>query len=314
MRLVLLGSGAFGLPTFKSLAAEHEILMVMSQPDRPAGRKRILTPTPVSEWALSQGLALSRCENANEPAMIARLAELNADAAVVIAFGQKLSPALIEALGSLVINLHASLLPKYRGAAPINWAMIRGEQVTGNSVIALAQKMDAGVVFGQNQTPIDPLETAGELHDRLAEMGPQVISQVLAHHVAGTLVGHQQDEQLATLAPKLAKEDGWIDWSKPAHEIRCFVHGMTPWPGARTNWLPDANVPEQTTSLTIKRVRDLSDYQHDTQPGTLLDEKTVAAGTGAVELLELQAPGKRSMTISDFLHGHALTAGQTMKS
>ena len=172
MRLILLGSGEFGLPTFESLAADHDIALVISQPDRPAGRTRQLTPMPVAAWAAEAGLSVATTDNVNTADFTDRVRALNADAAVVIAFGQKLSPAFIDALGSLTVNLHSSLLPKFRGAAPINRAMMAGETTTGITVIALAQKMDAGEIFGRATTDISPTETAGELHDRLAAMGP----------------------------------------------------------------------------------------------------------------------------------------------
>ena len=216
MRLILLGSGAFGLPTFKHLHAHHDVCAVISQPDRPAGRKRQLTATPVAQWAADVGLPTFKPDDANAPQTVAQLAAYKADAAVVIAFGQKLSPLLIDALGRLVVNLHASLLPKYRGAAPINWAMIHGEQATGVSVISLAQKMDAGLIYATAQTPIDPLETAGELHDRLAALGPAVVSDVLRAFADGSLRGVPQDERLATRAPKLSKADGHVDFTQDA--------------------------------------------------------------------------------------------------
>ncbi|MCC7203568.1 MAG: methionyl-tRNA formyltransferase [Phycisphaeraceae bacterium] len=239
MRLVLLGSGEFGLPTFKSLRSAHEVLMVVTQPDRPAGRHRQLTPTPVGQWAAEQALPVIKPSDINAPAIVGQIAALRPDAAVVIAFGQKLGSALIAALGRLAVNLHASLLPKYRGAAPINWAILRGETQTGVSVISLADRMDAGLIYAQAATPIGPTETAGELHDRLAEMGPAAIGGVLDALVRGTLTSHLQDESQATKAPKLSRADGVVSFAATSDEVCRRIHGLTPWPGVEVIWTPE---------------------------------------------------------------------------
>ena len=220
MRLLFLGSGEFGLPTLQSLSEKHTLAAVISQPDKPAGRKRVLTPTPIAQWALDHNTKLLRYDNINTPEAIAEVAALQADAAIIIAFGQKLSPPLIDALGKLAVNLHSSLLPRFRGAAPINAAILAGDSETGACVISLAQKMDAGLIYASAKTPIDPLETAGELHDRLSQFGPALIDKVLADFTAGTLHGQTQDETKATRAPKLSKDDSWIDVATTAEEIR----------------------------------------------------------------------------------------------
>ena len=164
MRLVLLGSGIFGVPTFEALADRHDVELVVSQPDRPAGRGRALQPTPVSSWAADRGLPLQTTDDVNDPVFIDRIRSMEVDAWIVIAFGQKLGPDLLA--DRFAINLHASLLPRYRGAAPINHAIIQGEHETGLSVITLADRIDAGDVLGSVSTPIEPEETAGVLHDR----------------------------------------------------------------------------------------------------------------------------------------------------
>ena len=310
-RLVFLGSGEFGLPTLQRLAAVHEVAAVITQPDRPAGRKRRLTPTPVAAWARVAGLKVLEAEDVNAAATVAHLRGLNADAAVVVAFGQKLSPDLVAALGPFVVNLHGSLLPRYRGAAPINWAVIRGEAETGLTVISLAQRMDAGLIYGQAATSVDPLATAGELHDRLAAMGPKLVADVLDRWQAGTLEGRPQDETLATRAPKLSRADSWVDLTRDARTVQARVHGLTPWPGVKVLWR-QRNGREQP--LALHRVEAEPDSAHDAVPGTLLSDERVAVGSGAVRLLEVQPPGRRVMSIAAFVSGHAMQPGDQLIS
>jgi len=312
MRLILLGSGAFGLPTFQALRAQHEIVHVVSQPDKPAGRKRKLTPTPVAEWALQEDLPLLRTDNANTPGIVQDLTNLKADAAVVIAFGQKLSPELIGALGKLAINLHASLLPKYRGAAPINWAMIDGEAETGVSVIGLAQRMDAGAVYATSATPIDPLETIAELYDRLALLGPDAVVQVLKQLEAGALQPLDQDDTQATRAPKLSKSDGVVDFTGSATQARQRIHGLTPWPGVKVIRVNAQG--EQEGELLLRRVKDHPDEAHQVSPGSVLPTGHIALGSGALELLEVQPPGKGVMPIAAYLQGNPMPGGTVLRS
>jgi len=321
MRIIFLGSGEFGLPTLKRLCEGHEIVGVVSQPDRPAGRKRRLVPTPIADWAQQSSLSVFKTEDVNDAGFVEQVKGLRADAGVVIAFGQKLGQPLIEVLGRLAVNLHASLLPKYRGAAPINWAIIKGEQETGLSVIGLSQRMDGGAVYGQSSMRIDPLETAGELHDRLADMGPDLLEKVLAGFEQDRLEGHAQDESLVTKAPKLSKADGVVSFDADAQEIRSRVHGLTPWPGARVVWVHGADL--QREPLILRRVSakpDLSCFiglngrDKAPKPGTVLDDYCVAARDGAVRLLEVQAPGGRPMGIDEFVRGHPIQKGDRLES
>ena len=185
MRIAFFGSGAFGLPTLEVLHAQHELVAVVTQPDRPSGRKMKLTPTPVGQWAAAQGVAVHKCEDVNTAAFVSAIAGLEVEASVVIAFGQKLSPELIAAMGRLAVNLHGSLLPAYRGAAPVQRAVMAGDATTGVSVIGLAQRMDAGAVYAAASLDIGPTDTAGDLHDRLAELGPAAVMSVLEKLEAG---------------------------------------------------------------------------------------------------------------------------------
>lgn len=310
MRLLFFGAGEFGLPTFEALRQQHEVVAVISQPDRPAGRNRKLTPPPVAQWALDHGLPVLQRDNVNTPDFVQTISDLKPDAAVVIAFGQKLSPELIAASGQLVVNLHSSLLPKYRGAAPINWAVLNGDAESGVSVISLAQQMDAGLIYAQRRTPIDPLETVGELHDRLALMGPEVIAQVLADLQAGTLAGEPQDASLATRAPKLSKANSPIDFSRSAMEVRNQIHGLTPWPGATALWQRQGH--ETPGPLMIRRVRVVNESSPQTQPGLVKADGVVACGQGEIRLLEVQQPGKRIMSFEEFIRGNPLLPGDRL--
>ena len=310
MKLNFFGSGAFGLPTFQALAAAHEIVGVVSQPDRPAGRKRVMTPTPVAAWAQAQGMPVRKLEAVNTPEFVAEVAGWQADASVVIAFGQKLSPELVEAMGRLSINLHASLLPSWRGAAPINRSMMAGDAVTGVSVIGIAERMDAGDVYAMSELAIDPDETAGELHDRLAELGPDAIGRVLDDLAQDRLNPQVQDHERATLAKKLSKAQGTVAFDQPAEAVRAQVHGLTPWPGCTVRWR-DADGQERP--LMLRRVASAS-TPTQAEPGTVLDGLLVATSSGVIRLVELQAPGTKLMPAEAFAQGHGLQAGHMLQS
>lgn len=310
MRLLFFGSGAFGLPTLQSLRETHEVVEVISQPDKPAGRKRVLTPTPIAQWSLDQGYAVPRVDNVNTPAFVEQIKQYRADASVVIAFGQKLGPELIEAMGRLAVNLHASLLPRYRGAAPINWAMIDNQPVTGVSVIGLAQRMDAGAVYATASTPISPDETAGELHDRLAGLGPEVVGEVIAQLAAGCLTPTPQDESVATKARKFTKDDGTARFDQPAERVRARVHGLTPWPGCRVRWVSADGTGKG--QLILKRVRDENTPPTEQPPGTLDKDLAVACSSGRLRLVSVQAPGGKPMGVDVFAKGHGLVPGDSL--
>jgi methionyl-tRNA formyltransferase len=307
MRLVYFGSGVFGLPTLHRLVEAHDVVLVVTQPDRPAGRKQRLTPTPIAQFAADRGIPTIKPQSPNEPAVIEEIRGRGAEAFIVIAYAHKLGADLIG--DTFAINLHASLLPKYRGAAPINWAMINGERQTGLSIITLAQTMDAGSILAQRITEIDPMETAGELHDRLAEMGPDLVLETLHRHRAGTLDPQPQDDSAATRAPRLSKADGTVSFDQPAEAVRCRVHGLTPWPGC-TVMLDDA-------PLRLLRVEEAAPGMGPDQsvetPGAILDDLTVACNPGAVRLLSVQPPGGKSMTFQAYCNGHQVSPGAMMR-
>lgn len=303
MRLVYFGSGAFGLPTLKHLAARHEIAMVVTQPDRPSGRGGAVNPTPVGEWCVQElaGVPVQKPEKVNEASVREAIRACGADAWVVIAFGQKLGPKLLE--GVMAVNLHASLLPRWRGAAPINAAILAGDSVTGNSVITLADRMDAGFLLGKTEREIDPTETAGELHDELAEDGPELVESVLEQHRAGALKQVKQDEGAVTVASKLSKADSWVDFSQGAEACRRRVLGLTPWPG----------VTVQFRDLPLKLTRvGVEEGPGEEAPGTLLNAESgvVSCTGGRLAVLEVHPAGRKNMTWAEFARGHRVQAGE----
>ena len=306
MRIVFMGSGAFGLPTLESLAAEHEIVLVVSQPPRPAGRRRVPTPTPVAAWSMERGLDLFTPDRVDVEA-VAKIAAAEGDAQVVIAYGHRIPPELVAAAFS--INLHASLLPRWRGAAPINHAMIAGDEQTGVSVIELAPRMDAGRVFATRALPIDPRETAGELHDRLAALGPEVVAEVLEAHATGraAAMASEQDESFATAAPKLAKADGRLEFTQSARTLRQRIHGLTPWPGC--------TITIAGTPVKLLRVADEpGDDGRGVSPGVLqADGRISTGGGGRLRPLEVQPAGGRAMSWDEFRRGRRLTGGEPVE-
>jgi methionyl-tRNA formyltransferase len=304
LRIIFAGSGEFGLPTLGALLdAGHDVVHVFSQPDRPAGRGRALTPTPIAQFALDRRRPLTRTADINrEPLPLA-------DVMVVVAFGQKIAPHVVDhpRLGS--VNLHASRLPKYRGAAPINWAIVRGDTIAGNSVIRLAQKMDAGAVLGMSELAIGELETAGELHDRLAADGATLVPRVLEQLATGTAVETPQDESRATLAPKLSRDASRIDWSRPATEVARQIRGLYPWPGCRVRLLSsDGN---ETARLTLVRGRPASAAA---PAGTIFGSGLVGAGDNSLEVVGVQPEGKRPMSLAAFRNGHPWEPGMRLES
>lgn len=302
MKLVFFGSGAFGLPTLQRLAEAHELLAVVTQPDKPAGRKRTLQPTPIGSWAVEHAadVPLFKPDRVNEEQVREEIRGFDADAWVVIAFGQKLGKKLLA--DRFAINLHASLLPRWRGAAPINAAVVAGDGQTGNSVITLADEMDAGFVLGQSSRPIEPQQTAGELHDLLSGDGPELVESVLAGHAAGSLEFAEQDSSLVTLAGKMGKADGWLDFGSGADACRSRVHGLNPWPGV--------TVEVEGSPLKMHRVESVN-IDHEQEPGTLFDAQLglVACGSDALKLITVQPEGKKPMPWTDFQNGRALKNG-----
>lgn len=319
MKLLFFGSGAFGIPTLARLVSSHQVAMVITQPDKPAGRGSVLTPTPIAQWVSEHAPAIPILKpvNVNEPGVIAQLRGFAADAWVVIAFGQKLSRPLLEDV--FAINLHASLLPRWRGAAPIHAAMLAGDPVTGNSVITLADKMDAGLVLGQSTRPVEPSVTVGEMHDLLASDGPSLVEDVLGRHAARTLAGAPQDPAQVTIARKLSRADGWIDFGHSADLCRRRIHALTPWPGilARLDRPGSTGKPALELKLLRAHAQAGELAPAGIPPGTLIQPGSagliVCGDRTLLTLVEVQPSGKRPMKWEQFANGARLD-GELMLS
>ncbi len=308
MRLLFFGSGAFAVPTLRNLQQNHDIAAVITQPDRPSGRGRKLTPTPVKERALQLGLQVITVEQVNDESMVRRLLDFGADVGVVLAFGQKIGPPIRDSIPGGCINAHASLLPKYRGAAPFQWTIINGEEKAGVTVFKLVQRMDAGPILTTRWTSPKPEETADELHDRLAGIAVDAITGALELYAADpNPPGEPQDEAAATQARKLKKEDGFIDFAKPAAELAHFVCGMWDWPGARCRF--SSNDSSRSEDVVLARARLAEGVPADLLPGELDSRLLVTTGDGMLELLEIKPAGGKLMTWPDFANGRHLKAG-----
>jgi methionyl-tRNA formyltransferase len=302
LSIIFCGSGEFAIPTLRALVSQHNIVQVFTQPDRPAGRGRKLTPTPLGQFAIENNLPLTRTDNINAEAL------RPADAMVVIAFGQKIGEHVVNHARLGAINLHGSRLPRYRGAAPIHATILNGEAVAGNSVIRLAPKMDAGAVLGMSELPIGELETTGELHDRLAQDGAALVPQVIEELATGRAREVEQDHSQATLAPKIKREATRIDWTQPAKHIALLIRAMHPWPGCRVRLLEGES---EVARATLVRARPTVNAG---QPGVVNESSAIGAGGGAVEVVELQPENGRVMSLVSFRNGHAWHAGMRVES
>lgn len=292
MNILFLGSGAFGLATLERLAQEHEIVGVVTSPDKPSGRNRSLSATPIGTWASEHELPLLKQENVNTSECIESMTSLKPDVLVVIAFGQKLSEKFLEI--AQAVNLHASLLPRWRGAAPINAAILHGDSHSGLSVITLANQMDAGRVLGQVSTPIGKQETAGELHDRLALLGPELMEEVLT----GDFCGCEQNETEVTYAPKLSRNDARIDLTKSATDVANTIRGYSPWPGCHL----------LISGIDCKVMRAIPN-DGSGEIGEILEDGSIAVGKGSIDILELKPAGSKAMCWADFCNGRSIQTG-----
>ena len=300
-----------GTPQFAvaSLAAlvegGREVAGVFSQPDRPVGRhQNKLQPTPVKEYALSHNIPVFQPEKLRDGSALALLRELAPDLIVVAAYGRVLPDDILALPPMGCINVHSSLLPKYRGAAPINWAILNGEEETGVTIMDVAHDLDAGDILLQRSTPIDPLEDAPTLYARLAKLGSELLLEAVDGLEAGTILRTPQDHSAHTLAPMLSKALSPVDWKRSARQIHDQIRGLVPWPGASTDALTG-----QPVKLWAARV--LEEHTQ-ARPGSVLEagERGIlmACGDGGVlQILELQAPGSRRMKAADYLRGHPLS-------
>jgi len=300
LRLAFMGSPAFGLPALEALiAAGHEIACVYAQPPRPAGRGKQERPTPVHLFAASRGLDVRTPPNLKSAQEQAAFAGLSLDAAIVVAYGLILPAPILEATRLGCFNLHASLLPRWRGAAPIQRAIMAGDRITGVQVMRMEAGLDTGPILATAKTPIDAADTAGVLHDRLSALGAALLVETLARIERGAAQETPQAADGVTYAHKITPSETRIDWRRPAHEVDCAIRGLSPAPGA---WFELGGVRVKALMSRLE--------QGGGAPGELLDDKLlVACGEDAVRLLKVQREGRAPMDAGDYLRGQPAPAG-----
>jgi methionyl-tRNA formyltransferase len=308
MRIIFMGTPHMAVPALLALLdAGHEVAAVVTQPDRPKGRGGKLAAPPVKQAAEARGIPVLQPRKVRDPDFVEAFAALAPEVAVVIAFGQILPQALLDIPKFGCINIHASLLPKYRGAAPINWALAEGERETGLTTMQMDAGMDTGPTYLTAATPIGVEEDAEALTERLAELAGPLIVETL-EQVAGGLTPTPQDDAGATRAPLLTKEVGRMDWTRPAREVVNRVRAFVPWPGSHTTYRGEP--------WKVVRARVGESPARGAVPGEVLrvdgDSLLVATGEGSVRILELQIPGGRPMTVQAYLNGHAVARGEVL--
>jgi len=311
MRVVFMGTPEFAVASLERLLHErHEVVAVFTQPDRPAGRGQRLTASPVKQLALARGLAVFQPERVGRGTSLETLKELGPDLTIVAAFGQILPQALLEVPRYGSINVHASLLPRYRGAAPIQRAIWNGDRQTGISIMQMDAGLDTGAVWAQRSIEIGPDETFGELQQRLATVGADLLAETLSEVDSGHKKPEPQDNEQATLAPRIRKEEGRVDWSRPSVSVHDQIRALNPWPAA-FSWLRDQRTTIWRSSISAVAKRDL-------RPGTIADLSedsigVVCGDNSLLRLFELQWPGRRRLSAPDFARGLALESGETFE-
>jgi methionyl-tRNA formyltransferase len=312
MRLIMIATGPFAVPTFRALyQTPHAVAALVTAPPRVHRGEAVAPPSAARQIAEEHGTAIFDPEDVNAPASQAWLAEQAADLLVVCDYGQILKPATLAAARLGGINLHGSLLPKYRGAAPINWAIYHGETETGVSVIHVTPQIDAGPVIAQARLAIGPEETAAELEPRLAELGTRLISEAIDLLDSGRTNPLPQDPAQASKAPRLKKTDGLVDWSRPATAIKNQVRALEPWPKTYALW---RHAGGQPLRLILGPVEAIVGPDPQAPSGTVVEAAAgrlvVAAGQGAVVIRSVQPAGKRMMAVEEFLRGHHVQPGE----
>lgn len=299
-KIVFMGTPAFSVPILEGLVASgYHVLTVVTQPDRPVGRKKVITPTPVKEAALRLNLPVLQPEKINQSPEMAEIIALAPDLIITAAFGQFLPEKLLQAAKIGALNVHASLLPKYRGGAPVHYAIMAGEKETGVTIMEMIKKMDAGGIYAQKALPITEEDDVGILFEALSLLGKELLLETLPKIIDGQLKAVPQDEALVTFSPNITREQEAIDWQKSAQAIDWQVRGMRPWPIAFTTY--------QGARWKILRVKPLSETTSK-EPGTIIERTKntlkIACGQGSVLALEqLQPAGKGVQAIAEFLNG-----------
>ncbi|MGG4470375.1 methionyl-tRNA formyltransferase [Paenibacillus alvei] len=299
-KIVFMGTPDFSVPVLQRIIGDgYEVIAVVTQPDRPVGRKKVLTPPPVKVEALKHGIPVYQPEKIRQSEELAQIIALNPDLIVTAAFGQILPKELLDAPKLGCINVHASLLPELRGGAPIHYSIIQGKEKTGITIMYMAEKLDAGDILTVAEVPIEEEDTVGTLHDKLSETGSELLSSTLPKLIAGELTPIPQDDEKATFAPNIKRSDERIDWSSSGEQIYNKIRGMNPWPVAFTEY--------ESKPMKIWGAKKIA-RQTNALPGTIVsieeDGLIVATGSGSfIKITELQPAGKKKMTADVFLRG-----------
>jgi methionyl-tRNA formyltransferase len=309
MRIVFMGTPEFAVPSLAALLrSDHTVVGVVTQPDRPKGRGQELAESPIKQLAARHKIPILQPLKMKDPGFLDTLSAWKPDLMVVAAFGRILPKIILDVPPRHCINVHASLLPKYRGAGPIQWAIIRGERETGVTTMLMDEGMDTGAILLQEKVPIAPDDTAGTLSSKLAGVGGRLLIETLAGLQNGTVTPRPQDSSRATMAPLLKKEDGLLDWTMPAPDLANRVRGLSPWPGAYTYLGEDrwviwkAVIPDRSAAVM--------------PPGTIVDATkeglAIATGSGLLRIVEFQPANSRRMSAGQYLAGHPLAAGMRL--
>lgn len=327
MKVIYMGTPEFSVePLEKIIQAGHQVLLVVTQPDRQKGRGREVRLTPVKECALRHGIPVFQPQKIKSPEAVGELANYPADIYVVAAFGQLLSEEILRLPALGCINIHASLLPFYRGAAPIQRVIIEGEKETGITIMQMDKGLDTGDILLQQSVPVEAWETADSLHDKLSAVGAGLVTEALSRLESGGIPARKQEHELSTYAPMLTKEEGQIRWELPAEQIERLIRGLNSWPSAYTFYkgktlkiwtasldsCQDGNDDDDPAGASVR-----SGCRPDTAlPGTVLRAEgtgiAVAAGAGILKIHELQLEGKKRMPAKDFLLGHSISPGEIL--
>ena len=309
MKMTFFGSAQFGIASLQSIKdSAHTLTAVFTQPAQPAGRGRKLTPTPVAEWADQNSIRCIETENINAPEMAEKVSARGADLLLVIAFGQKIANHVIKLHPKGAINVHASLLPKYRGAAPINRAIMNGETETGITIITLADRMDTGKILAHTKIPITPDDCAQTLHDKLARISPPLLIETIEKIDSGNATYTPQDDTAATFAPKLTKSDGYIDWTAPATSIVNQIRGLWPQPGAQADFVSAKTKKCCRVTFAAASAAQCA-QENKTQFGILDQNLNVIAADGTVTIHKLKPAGRALMNFKDFVNGRKVEPG-----
>lgn len=317
LRVLMMGTGEFALPAFLALCdSQHEVVGLFTQPDRTGRGHHAHQPHPMKDAALERDIPVFQPDKVNTPETLEDLRSLNADLFIVAAYGQILRQALLDIPPQGVFNIHASLLPKYRGASPIQYAILHGETETGITIFRIEPKLDAGPILRQDSLSIGPEETTGQLHDRLAQLAADIIVETVDSIKAGSLEPIVQAESDTVYAPRIHKQEGIIDWTGSAQKIHDQVRAFQPWPKTFT-WFQHADRKPQRILIHQTKVHS-AESSVGFSPGFIVSadehQVLVSTGDGLLEIVELQPEGKRRMSATDFLHGHALQPGDRFET